>query len=234
MHALFQKFLSSGFAELNKGNRQHIIDLYRHNYRRFFPNNKQAKILDIGCGMGQFLEFLAEEGYQNILGVDISEEAVEYCLEKGISKVKLISDLRTFLVGSPMYDLIVLNDVIEHFPKDDVLPILLAIYEKLNAGGRIIMKTGNLASLVGVKIRYNDFTHQSGFTEFSLAQVLKFSGFQSTMIYPFVFPKNRITRIVRWLAQKKIHAIWKLIYFFEFTAPPRIVDELIFAVGKKV
>ncbi|MBI5077349.1 class I SAM-dependent methyltransferase [Candidatus Falkowbacteria bacterium] len=231
MSELYHKFLSSGFGELNKASRQHIIDLYRHNYGRFLPKNKAVKILDIGSGMGQFLEFLAEEGYQDILGVDVSKEAVEYCLERGISRVKLISDLRNFLVGSAMYDLIVLNDVIEHFPREEVLPILSAIYEKLNAGGAVLVKTGNLASLVGVKICYNDFTHQSGFTEFSLAQVLKFSGFQDMVIYPFVFPKNRLTRVIRWLVQKKIHCFWKLIYFFEFTAPPRIVDELIFAVG---
>ena len=233
MNDLYKKFLSTGFGELNENNRRHIIDLYRHNYQRFLPADKRARILDVGCGMGQFLEFLGQNGYEDILGVDISQEAVEYCLEKGIGKVKLIGNLQEFFISSPMFDLIALNDVIEHFPKDEVLPILSAVYEKLNVGGRVIVKTGNLASLVGVKIRYNDFTHQSGFTEFSLLQVLKFSGFQDTMIYPFVFPKNLLTRIVRWLGQKKLHALWKLVYFFEFTPLPRLVDELIFAVGRK-
>ncbi len=209
------------------------MELYRHNYKKFLPKNKEVKILEIGCGQGYFLDFLGEQGYQNILGVDLSAEAVEFCLERGLSKVKLISNLQEFLSSSAMYDFVVLNDVIEHFPKQDVLENLEKIREKMNMGGVIIIKTGNMASLAGLKIRYNDFTHESGFTEYSLSQVLKVSGFSDIMIYPFVFPKNRITRIIRSGLQSILHFFWKTIFFFEFTLPPRLVHELIFSVAKR-
>lgn len=230
---LYQQFLSTGFAELNRDSGPHMISLYRHNYARFLPKNKQAKILEIGCGLGQFLEFLGQSGFDDILGVDISSEAIDYCRSKGILKARLISDLADFLNVCPMYDLIILNDVIEHFPREDVLSNLEKIYQKLNIGGQVIIKTGNMASLAGLRIRYNDFTHYGGFTEYSLTQVLKFSKFRHIMIYAFVFPKNRLTRIIRFLGQKLIHGIWKLIFFFEYTAVPKTVDELIFAVAKK-
>ncbi|MFH0988318.1 MAG: class I SAM-dependent methyltransferase [Parcubacteria group bacterium] len=233
MSKLYSHFLSSGFGELNAGSRQHAIDLYRHNYQKFLPENKSAEILDIGCGMGQFLEFLGLSGYENFLGVDLSEEAIRYCQERGMNKVKLISDLKEFLLCSRSFDLVVLNDVIEHFPKGDVLDILQLINEHLNSGGKVIVKTGNLSSAIGPHIRYNDFTHESGFTEYSLTQVLKISGFKDNMVYPFVTPRNRVRRVIRWLGQKKLHALWKLVYFFEFENWPRIVDEIIFAVGKK-
>lgn len=233
MSKLYSHFLSTGFIDLNIKSYQHMIKLYEHNYSRFLPENKNAKILDIGCGMGHFLEFLGRMGYDNILGVDLSEEAVRFCEEKGINKVKLITDLKGFLLSSNNYDLIVLNDVIEHFPKQEILDILRMIYERLNVGGRIIVKTGNMASAIGLRMRYVDFTHESGFTEESLAQVLKISEFQNILVLPFVFPKNRIRRVIRWLGQKKLHAWWKLVYFFEFAHWPRIVDELIFVVGEK-
>lgn len=233
MREIYQKFLSSGFAEANLKSFRHMVSLYRHNYSKFLPERREARILDIGCGLGQFLDFLGQSGYTNFLGVDISPEAVDFCREKGIEKVRLIDDLREFLAISGMYDLIVLNDVIEHFSQDEVLPILRKIYEKLNVDGTLIVKTGNLASLVGPRIRYCDFTHQSGFTEYSLAQLLKVAKFSDIIICPFVFPKNRLTRILRWLGQKVLHGIWKLVYFLEFTCVPKYVDELIFSVAKK-
>lgn len=225
--------MSSGFGELNRGAKKHFLELYRHNYKEFLPENKDAKVLEIGCGQGYFLDFLGEQGYQNILGVDLSREAIEFCLERGLSKVKLIGDLREFLSSSAMYDFVVLNDVIEHFPKTEVLNYLEKIREKMNMGGVIIVKTGNMSSLAGLKIRYNDFTHELGFTEYSLSQVLKVSGFSDIMIYPFVFPKNRLTRIIRSGLQGVLHFLWKTIFFFEFTLPPRLVHELIFGVAKK-
>ena len=90
-----------------------------------------------------------------------------------------------------------------------------------------------MASLVGPRIRHGDFTHYLGLIEYSLKQVLLVSGFVDVMVEPFVFPKNKITRIVRFVGQKIIHGLWKLVFFFEFTNVPKIVDELIFAVGRK-
>jgi len=228
---VYQKFLSSGFAELNAGAEKHMIALYRHNYKKFLPENKQARILEIGCGMGNLLLFLGQEGYANFLGVDIAPEAIRYCLDKGISKVKYIKDLLEFLATAPQFDLIVLNDVIEHLPKDEVINIFSKIGEKLTVGGQVIVKTGNMSSMVGLRIRYNDFTHTTGFTEYSLKQTLFFAGFKQAIVAPFVFPRNSLKRFVRFLAQKITHAIWKLVFFVEYTQVPRIVDELIFAVG---
>lgn len=230
---LYQKFLSSGFAELNAGAEKHMVALYRHNYKKFLPENKQARILEIGCGMGNFLLFLGQEGYENFLGVDIAPEAIRYCLDKGISKVKFIKDLMEFLSTAPQFDLIVLNDVIEHLSKDEIVNIFSKIGEKLTVGGQVIVKTGNMSSMAGLRIRYNDFTHTAGFTEYSLKQVLFFAGFRQTLVAPFVFPRNSVTRVIRFLAQKIAHAIWKFVFFVEYTQVPKIVDELIFAVAKK-
>ena len=231
---LYKKYLSTGFADLNQQNRMHLISLYQENYSSFLPKDKKAQILEVGCGMGFFLEFIAGHGYENYLGVDISPEAIEYCQDRGIKKTKLIKDLEDFLTSSATgYDFIILNDVIEHLEQKEVLPVLTKAYERLNSGGQIIVKTGNLASLVGPRIRFNDFTHFLGFTEYSLKQVLIYSKFRDIVIYPYKFPKNRITRVIRYLGQKVVHAIWKMVYFFEFTEVPKVVDEQMFAIGKK-
>jgi len=34
-------------------------------------------ILDVGCGTSTFLEFMYEEGYQSLVGIDFSEKVIE-------------------------------------------------------------------------------------------------------------------------------------------------------------
>jgi 2-polyprenyl-3-methyl-5-hydroxy-6-metoxy-1,4-benzoquinol methylase len=230
---LYKNFLSTGFKQANEKNAQHQVDMYQYNLAEHLPKDRAAKILEIGSGMGRFLEFLGTRGYDDFLGVDLSEEAVRYCQDKGIEKVKLITDLDEFLVSSVQYDAIVMNDVIEHIPKQEVVQVLTKLHEKLKVGGKLIVKTGNMSSIIGARMRYVDFTHELGFTEESLSQLLKICNFRDIIIRPFVFPKTRLTRVIRWLFQKGLHAWVKMVYFFEFTRVPEIVDEVIFAVGRK-
>lgn len=233
MQEAYNKFLSAGFAAFNEKNARYLIKQYQYNYQKFLPENKQARILEVGAGMGRFLQFLGEAGYDNFLGVDISPEAIQYCQEKGIKKVQLINNLDEFLITSGNFDQIYLNDVIEHLPKDETIATLKKIYERLNVGGRLIVKTGNLASLIGPRIRFGDFTHYQGFTEYSLAQVMQVAGFSVFQVYPFRVPRNSLRRIIRAGLQKIVHAWWKGVYFLEFTYPPQIVDEIIFIVAQK-
>jgi len=233
MKEIFTKFISTGFGEENKNSSPHMRQLYAHNYGEFLPKDKSARILDIGSGTGSFLEFLGAQGYENFIGVDLSEEAVRFCKEKGIEKIKLIDNLSDFLNTAEPYDLIVMNDVIEHLEREQILPILHKIREKLSADGKLIVKTGNMASLVGLRIRYNDFTHTCGFTEYSLTQVLKTCSFSDIDIYPFVFPLNRFRRIVRAFCQRILHALWRFVFFLEFCRPAKILNEIIFAVARR-
>jgi SAM-dependent methyltransferase len=78
---------------------------------------KQKKILDVGCGTGQFAQFLKDEGYSDYTGVDFSEKAIE------IAKTK--SDFH-FFVGNaldpdlfkPAYDIVMALEVLEHMDND--------------------------------------------------------------------------------------------------------------------
>jgi len=41
------------------------------------PEDKKAKIIDLGCGNGGFVYWLQQIGYQNAEGIDISAEQIE-------------------------------------------------------------------------------------------------------------------------------------------------------------
>lgn len=43
--------------------------------------SKQSKIMDLGCNCGRFLNALAEQGFDNLHGVDISQKALDYMPE---------------------------------------------------------------------------------------------------------------------------------------------------------
>ncbi len=50
---------------------------------------KKAKILEVGCGTGRFLEFLQKEGYKNIYGIDQSEEMLDVAGKKTSANLKI-------------------------------------------------------------------------------------------------------------------------------------------------
>jgi SAM-dependent methyltransferase len=142
------------------------------------PQDKQAKILDIGCGFGQFLKQLSKNSYTQIYGIDIDKQAVENCKRENLN-VALIEDLYSYIKSSDTkYDFILMSHVIEHLKKDEIIPILAEIYKNaLNKGGKIMIMTPNAQSLIGSYWAYEDFTHNTIFTSGSLYYVLKMAGF---------------------------------------------------------
>lgn len=103
-----------------------------HNFSKYVPHN--SRILDIGCGNGDFLKVSTDLGYDTT-GVDISKEAVDYCVKSGY-KAELMSD---FEGVEKTFDVITMWDVIEHVQN----PMELVNFAKkyLKEGGVIVIKT---------------------------------------------------------------------------------------------
>ncbi|MBT4121039.1 MAG: class I SAM-dependent methyltransferase [Candidatus Magasanikbacteria bacterium] len=231
----YDKYFSAGFVEFNQSDKSRKVmsNMYEHNYAKFLPRDKESSVLDFGCGAGQGLSWLKDRGYKNYLGVDISKEAVEFCKAKKLLVEKIDGPIVWLKKNKEKYNVIISNDVIEHIPKEDIIPTMSALYGALKKGGVMIVKTNNVSALTGARMRYWDHTHSTSFTEFSMMQVLKYAGVEEFNFYPFTFPLNKPTRIIRRLFQSILHAIWKFIYWLEYTLVPKIVHEYFFAVIKK-
>jgi len=157
---------------------------FRAYFRRLLPASKDAKIVDLGCGYGAFLYFLQKEGYRNARGVDISREQVEAARKMGMTNIYQ-GDLLEFLHNHPgEFECVTALDVMEHFSKENVLPLLRMAYRALKPGGFFIMHAPNGASPFFGAIRYGDFTHSLAFTKDSAIQVLTAAGFRDAQIYP--------------------------------------------------
>lgn len=145
---------------------------------RFFPSEKSASILDLGCGHGALIHFAKLEGFSNIRGIDASEQQVDLARELEISDVSAGSLTRELeAITKSSLDVAVTFDVIEHFTKDELVDLVDLIHLALKPGGRWIIHAPNGASPFGGIVRFGDFTHEQSFTPASLQQLLKASGF---------------------------------------------------------
>ncbi len=59
-----------------------------HLVGRHLPNERNAKVLDIGCGYGGIVHFARQSGYVNVAGVDGSPEQVAAARRLGIPGVE--------------------------------------------------------------------------------------------------------------------------------------------------
>lgn len=171
---------------------------FRHNYLKHLPADRSSRILEVGSGFGQFLAFTQSVGFTNVTGVDLSSENVEYCRSHGLS-VKQADALDFLRDTDKQYDAIVMNDVIEHLKEEQLWEFLKLAKERLTPGGGLIIKTYNLANpIMGVHSRYINFTHETGWTEESMKQVLDVAGFTSIEVLPsrlYVYYHNPLNYI---------------------------------------
>ena len=229
---LFEHYRTIAYEGANPFQPESFIRVLDASYRKFLPGDLNARILDIGCGMGQFLYYLNSKGYQNITGVDLSPEQVEFCQNNVTPNVLLTTDIIAFLVERPQsWEYIIFKDVIEHIPRAQVIPTLSAIFQSLAPGGTVVLATGNLASPAGMFVRYIDFTHESGFTENSLRQVLKAVGFKDVVVTgcsPVMYSWRSYFRVA---IQQLFHQFLRLMYSVDrgWDAAPKVLSSVLIA-----
>lgn len=207
---------------------------FAYNYRRFFPDAREARILDIGIGRGEMLSCMKSWGYTDYHGIDISPETVAFCKELGL-RCEVVEDTVVWLDNHQgVFDVITLLDVLEHIKKDETVMFLTALKRALKPGGVLIIQTPNLQAPDGQLHRYNDFTHEFGYTEPSLKQVLVAAGFSIFTFHGFEIlvkrhPLMLAARIVRFV-------YWKLVTLLRMLNTnlyPNILHPVFFAAVRR-
>lgn len=170
--------------------------------REHFPQDRNAKIVEIGCGHGAFLHYVQEAGYANSKGVDTSQEQVQEAHRLGIASVQQ-GDLVEHLKGidGNTVDVLIAFDVLEHFTKEEVSELVEELYRVLKKGGTVISHQPNGEGPFGNFIRHGDFTHELAFTRQSIAQLFLSSGFAKVASYedkPVIHGMKSFVRYVLW------------------------------------
>lgn len=92
-------------------------------------------IVDIGCGTGSNLHMLSKFS-DKVRGLDISEQAIAYCHDRGFQNVELIRPAEALPINGDA-DLVTMFDVLEHVADDRVM--LSQIYTGLRPGGHLVL-----------------------------------------------------------------------------------------------
>ena len=95
---------------------------------KFFSSvDKNSRILDFGCGLGQNICYLP-----NAAGYDISKFGIEFCRKKGINATTQLDDL-----PNEGFDVVFSSHVLEHHPHP--MTMLEEMYSKLKKGQKMVL-----------------------------------------------------------------------------------------------
>lgn len=146
-----------GFEDLFRGSEEMIRDRQRI-YLNLIAGHEP--VLDAGCGRGEFLDLLKEQGVP-YRGVDLDPDMVERCREKGHERVEqgsLVDVLERTPEGS--LGAIFSAQVIEHLNLDQLQLFLKLGLSRLRPGGLLIAETVNPHSAPALKAFWVDPTHK--------------------------------------------------------------------------
>jgi len=136
------------------------------------------RALDVGCGRGEWLELLGEQGFQ-AHGVDLDEGMLAACRERGLD-VEL-GDAIACLRRMPDASLTLVSafHLVEHIPFEVLQALVSEAQRVLLPGGLLIMETPNAENLVvGATSFYLDPTHLRPLPPQLLAFITEYGGFQ--------------------------------------------------------
>ena len=92
---------------------------------------KDKVMLDAGCGPGGKTLFFSEQGVKAIIGIDMDPERIQFAKEFAASKNAtkpqfMVGNLASLPFESDYFDVIFLNDVVEHIER----PILIKAFQE--------------------------------------------------------------------------------------------------------
>lgn len=105
--------------------------------------NKHSRIIEIGCGEGQNVLYLSQQGYINVDAFDLSENGIaklkKICNKSGTQLNAFVADLTTFDFETT-YDLIMSFGTLHFVSKDDWKRFIIKAKDNTNVGGIHIMQ----------------------------------------------------------------------------------------------
>ncbi len=142
-------------------------------YLKYFMNRKH--VLDLGCGRGEFLELLKENGIPGY-GADLYQEFVDLCISKQLKAVQ--ADAIEFLKRQAETDGIFAGQLIEHLSLQQLILLIETAYEKLKPGAYLVLETPNPMSLaIYTNSFYMDPSHNKPVHPLTMKYLLEKAGF---------------------------------------------------------
>lgn len=179
---------------------------FRHRLARIIASvgSKHISLLDVGCGLGDFLEVARSLLVTRCVGIEISDFALLNCGKKGLEVYSTLGGL------TEKFDVVTIQDAVEHVR--DPVRELRRINRLLKLNGLLFLTTPNINSL-SAKVfgrywyHYKKPEHLFYFDPVTIRILLEKAGFENIEIKPtlswvsikyllgrmtFYFPRNKL------------------------------------------
>jgi SAM-dependent methyltransferase len=181
---------------------------------------RSAPVLDIGTSTGTNLRMLRELGFSNMAGLELSEEAIRYCEEKGLGPVHR-GDVCALPFPDRSFELVLATDIIEHVVNDDLA--LREIARVLTPGGRLLLTVPAFPSIWGLQDEVG--RHLRRYRMRPLVRKVSLAGLQPNRQYHF----NYLLFAPIWISRRVIGA-FGIKLASEAQVNTRRLNELLFAI----
>jgi SAM-dependent methyltransferase len=132
-------------------------------------------VLDVGCGIGDFLAFR-----QDTVGTDINPRSINWCRGNGHHVEPMLPDALPF--QNEAFDGVVIDNVLEHIA--DPFPLLAEVYRVLRSGGKAVI------GVPGRRGYASDTDHKVFYDEELLVFTMIRSGFRLRRLLPMPFKSS--------------------------------------------
>lgn len=119
-----------------------FLEKLYYKYFRKIPSLKVGRILDVGCGNGNYLAFLREKGW-SCYGTEVNDFAISWMTDHLGLKI-LKGELYNIAFPEEYFDVITFWGSLEH--TSDPFKVLERTYKLLKPGGKVIIWLNNIES----------------------------------------------------------------------------------------
>ncbi|MBE5228490.1 MAG: class I SAM-dependent methyltransferase [Microcystis aeruginosa PMC 728.11] len=177
---------------------KHSWDLWKHTLQVARNKAGSGRLLDIGCGSGEFLRFAQKMGWSDVEGIEVIPEIADIAGQLTGAKIYTSDFLETPLAENS-YAVITLWDVIEHL--SNVPMVLERIFSLLKPGGIVIIGTVNQQGISMRFFKEKSLTvmppeHLTFFTSKGMRQALKNQHFIGIMCWSCMIYLREWTRFL--------------------------------------
>ncbi len=178
--------VGSFFDDVPREKRLELMDRFRGTFDEIWGRHhiylddlrdRPGKILDLGCGRGEFLHMLRHEGIES-WGCEIDPLMLELARDRDLSVVQgdalgVLNTVEDASLGG-----IFASQVAEHLFPGELLRLVKLARKKIAPGGVLILETLNPKSLaVLAKSYYKDLDHKKAIDPDYLAALIELAGF---------------------------------------------------------
>ena len=169
-------------------------------YRNFYlypqiNRNLKGKVLDVGCGIGDFLKYRKNNP---TIGIDINKSIVAYCKSQGLNVISFEDGKIGF--DDDSFDGVVLDNVLEHI--EDPSMLLYEIRRVLKNDGTFII------GVPGVKGYQSDPDHKCFYDDQKLSSIERFGFKEKKSFYTPLFKSKLLSERIR---QYCIYKVFKCV-----------------------